>query len=136
MFNRVLIANRGEIACRNIRACRELGIESVAVHSQADKDALHVQLADHPCIGPAASKDSYLKRRKYFECSRDYWAHKQSILDLDFYLKMQNLPKCAECQITFIDLLVKLFLKWGDKAEARKQMIAANVPSNSMGAMM
>ena len=62
MFNRVLIANRGEIACRIIRACRELGIESVAVYSQADKDALHVQLADHAvCIGPATSKDSYLK---------------------------------------------------------------------------
>ena len=71
MFNRVLIANRGEIACRIIRACRELGIESVAVYSQADKDALHVQLADHAvCIGPAASKDSYLKVENIFERCR------------------------------------------------------------------
>ena len=61
MFDKILIANRGEIALRIQRACREMGIKTVAVHSTADADAMHVRLADESvCIGPAASKDSYL----------------------------------------------------------------------------
>ncbi len=61
MFNKVLIANRGEIALRILRACKELGISTVAVHSTADSEAMHVRLADESvCIGPAPSRDSYL----------------------------------------------------------------------------
>ena len=61
MFDKILIANRGEIALRVIRACREMGIKSVAVHSTADADAMHVRMADESvCIGPAAGTDSYL----------------------------------------------------------------------------
>ena len=63
MFEKVLIANRGEIALRIHRACREMGIKTVAVHSTADADAMHVKLADEAvCIGPAAAKDSYLNK--------------------------------------------------------------------------
>ena len=64
MFNKILIANRGEIAIRIIRACRELGVKTVAVYSTADKTALHAQIADEAvCIGPAPSKDSYLNSK-------------------------------------------------------------------------
>ena len=129
MFNRVLIANRGEIACRIIRACRELGIESVAVYSQADKDALHVQLADHAvCIGPAASKDSYLNVENILSAAVITGA--QAIHPgFGFLSENAKFAKmCAECQITFIGPSSEVISQMGDKAEARKQMIAANVP--------
>ena len=129
MFNRVLIANRGEIACRIIRACRELGIESVAVYSQADKDALHVQLADHAvCIGPAASKDSYLNVENILSAAVITGA--QAIHPgFGFLSENAKFAKmCAECQITFIGPSSEVISQMGDKAEARKQMIAAKVP--------
>ncbi len=129
MFNRVLIANRGEIACRIIRACRELGIESVAVYSQADKDALHVQLADHAvCIGPAASKDSYLNVENILSAAVTTGA--QAIHPgFGFLSENAKFAKmCSECQITFIGPSSEVISQMGDKAEARKQMIAANVP--------
>ncbi len=129
MFNRVLIANRGEIACRIIRACRELNIESVVVYSQADKDALHVQLADHAvCIGPAASKDSYLNVENILSAAVITGA--QAIHPgFGFLSENAKFAKmCAECQITFIGPSSEVISQMGDKAEARKQMIAANVP--------
>lgn len=129
MFNRVLIANRGEIACRIIRACRELNIESVAVYSQADKDALHVQLADHAvCIGPAASKDSYLNVENILSAAVITGA--QAIHPgFGFLSENAKFAKmCAECQITFIGPSSEVISQMGDKAEARKQMITANVP--------
>ena len=71
MFKKVLIANRGEIAVRIIRACRELGIHTVAVYSTADRNALHAQIADEAvCIGPAPSKDSYLNVRAIISADR------------------------------------------------------------------
>lgn len=69
MLKKVLIANRGEIAVRIIRACREMGISTVAVYSEIDKEALHTQLADEAvCIGSAMPKDSYLKHNKHSKC--------------------------------------------------------------------
>ena len=73
MFNKVLIANRGEIALRIIRVCRDLGIKSVAVYSEADRDSLHVKFADEAvCIGPAPSKESYLHIPRLISGGRDY----------------------------------------------------------------
>ena len=83
MFRKILIANRGEIAVRIIRACREMGIATVAVYSEADREALHTQLADEAvCIGPAAATDSYLNMRY--------------ILDLVFCQRTAGLWKCVK----------------------------------------
>ena len=79
MFRKILIANRGEIAVRIIRAARELGIETVAVYSTADKEALHTLLADEAvCIGPAKSTESYLNMNAVFICSSFDWIRSDS----------------------------------------------------------
>lgn len=96
MIDKVLIANRGEIAVRIIRACRELGIKTVAVYSQADKSALHVKLADEAfCIGPAATKDSYLNTQAILtvcEITGAQAVHPASV----FFPKMRRLQECAK----------------------------------------
>ena len=85
MIRKVLIANRGEIAVRIIRACREMGILTVAVYSEADKDALHTQLADEAvCIGKAASTDSYLNMERILKCYDCHKGRKRFIRDLVF----------------------------------------------------
>ena len=96
MFKRILIANRGEIACRLIRACRELQIETVAVYSQADSEALHVQLADYAvCIGKNISKESYLNVENILSAA--VLTGSQAIHPgFGFYQKILNLQKCVK----------------------------------------
>lgn len=129
MFNKVLIANRGEIAVRIIRACRELGIRTVAVYSTADRNALHVKLADEAiCIGPAATKDSYLNIAALLSAC--------SLTGADavhpgfgFLSENANFAKtCARCGVKFIGPSSEAMELMGDKARAKETMKAAGVP--------
>lgn len=129
MIKKVLIANRGEIAVRIIRACKELGIETVAVFSEADRDALHVQLADEAyCIGPTASKDSYLNFTNIMSVATltgcdaihpgyGFLAENAAFAEL-----------CRECNITFIGPSPEAITKMGIKDVARETMREAGVP--------
>ena len=93
MFKKILIANRGEIAVRIIRAARELGVSTVAVYSEADKDSLHVRLADEAvCIGPASSTDSYLRIANIISAAQITGAEAIHPV-MDFWLKMHLLQK-------------------------------------------
>lgn len=128
MIHKILIANRGEIAVRIIRACRELGIQSVAVYSEADKDALHTQLADEAvCIGPALSKDSYLNMENIISATVNTGA--EAIHPgFGFLSENQKFAKlCEECNITFIGPSSEIIRKMGNKTEARNTMIEAGV---------
>lgn len=79
VIKKILIANRGEIAVRIIRACREMGIETVAVYSEADAEALHTKLADEAvCIGPAPSSQSYLSMENIYQCNGGEWGRRHS----------------------------------------------------------
>lgn len=128
-FNKILIANRGEIAVRIIRACREMGIKTVAVYSEADKDALHTQLADESiCIGKAASSDSYLNMERII-CATI--ATKADAIHPGFGFLSENskfASLCETCNITFIGPSAKLIDKMGNKSEARNTMMKAKVP--------
>lgn len=129
MFQKILIANRGEIAVRVIRACREMGIESVAVYSEADREALHTQLADEAiCIGPAAPKDSYLNMERVLSATIASGA--QAIHPgFGFLSENEKFARmCENCNITFIGPSTDLIGRMGNKAEARKTMMEAKVP--------
>jgi acetyl-CoA carboxylase, biotin carboxylase subunit len=129
MIKKLLIANRGEIAVRIIRACREMGIESVAVYSEADKESLHVQLADEAyCIGPTASKDSYLNFTNIISVAKltgcdaihpgyGFLAENADFADL-----------CRECNIIFVGPTPEAITKMGTKDIARETMKEAGVP--------
>ncbi|NWQ39951.1 acetyl-CoA carboxylase biotin carboxylase subunit [Bacillus sp. EB106-08-02-XG196] len=129
MIKKLLIANRGEIAVRIIRACREMGIESVAVFSEADREALHVQLADEAyCIGPTLSKDSYLNVTNLISVAKltacdaihpgyGFLAENADFADL-----------CRECNITFVGPSPEAITKMGTKDIARETMRKAGVP--------
>jgi acetyl-CoA carboxylase, biotin carboxylase subunit len=129
VFNKILIANRGEIAVRIIRACREMGIETVAVYSEADKDAIHTQMADEAvCIGPAAAKDSYLNIQNII--SATVLTGAQAIHPgFGFLSENSKFAKmCNECNITFIGPDPDCIENMGNKSNARDIMIKAGVP--------
>lgn len=129
MFQKILIANRGEIAVRIIRACRELGITSVAVYSTADKDALHTQLADEAiCIGKAAPADSYLNMERILSAAI---ASKAEAIHPGFGFLSENAKfaqMCEQCHIAFIGPSAEVIRRMGNKQEARNTMINAKVP--------
>ena len=129
MIKKVLIANRGEIAVRIIRACREMGIETVAVYSEADKEALHTKLADEAvCIGPAPSKDSYLSMENIISATIISGA---DAIHPGFGFLSENskfAELCEQCNITFIGPDSKVIASLGNKQVARNTMMEAGVP--------
>jgi len=129
MFHKVLIANRGEIALRVIRACKELGIKTVAVHSTADSEALHVKLADQSvCIGPAPSSESYLNIKAIISAAE--------VTDADaihpgygFLSENAEFAEiCTNCGITFIGPSPESIRLMGDKIQARQTVTEVGVP--------
>ena len=129
MFKKILIANRGEIAVRIIRACREMGILTVAVCSEADREALHAQLADETiCIGPAAAKDSYLNMESIISATLVSGAE---AIHPGFGFLSENskfVRMCNQCNITFIGPSADTMERMGNKSEARNTMMKAGVP--------
>ena len=130
MFSRILIANRGEIALRIVRACREMGIHSVVVYSKADASTLAVEFADEAiCIGEAASADSYLRIDRLIAAAE--------IANVDaihpgygFLAENAHFAEvCESCNIKFIGPRPDAMRKMGDKVEARRTMKAAGVPT-------
>ena len=130
MFKKILIANRGEIAMRIIRTCKEMGIKSVAVYSTADAESLHIKFADEAvCIGPPSSAESYLKMANIIAAAE--------ITNADaihpgygFLSENAKFSKmCAEHQIKFIGASCEMINKMGDKASAKATMKAAGVPT-------
>jgi acetyl-CoA carboxylase, biotin carboxylase subunit len=128
-FKKILIANRGEIACRIIWTCKEMGIQTVAVHSEADREALHVRFADEAvCIGPAPSAQSYLNIPAIISAAE--------IANVDaihpgygFLAESETFAKiCEDCNIKFIGPRPEVIKMMGDKVEARRTMAAAGVP--------
>jgi acetyl-CoA carboxylase biotin carboxylase subunit len=130
MFRKILIANRGEIALRIIWACKELGIKTVAVHSTADSDSLHVKFADEEvCIGPPPNQESYLNVSGVISAAEITDA--EAIHPGYGYLaeSAHFAEVCRECGLTFIGPDPDVIRRMGDKAEARRTMQAAGVPT-------
>ena len=129
MFEKILIANRGEIAVRIIRACREMGIKTVAVYSEADRDSLHTLLADEAiCIGPAPAGQSYLNMERILSATV---AMKAEAIHTGFGFLSENArfaELCEKCNIAFIGPSADIINRMGNKSEARKTMIEAGIP--------
>ncbi|MBX4272095.1 acetyl-CoA carboxylase biotin carboxylase subunit [Clostridium estertheticum] len=129
MFKKILIANRGEIAVRIIRACNEMGIQTVAVYSEVDKEALHTQMADEAiCIGPAKSKDSYLNMQNIL--SATVLTGAEAIHPGYGFLSENSkfAQMCEECNIKYIGPNSQNIDNMGNKLKAREIMIKAGVP--------
>ncbi len=130
MFRKVLIANRGEIALRVIRACRELGIRTVAVYSEADRESLHVRFADEDvCIGPAAARESYLNIPRILAAAEITGAE---AIHPGYGFLAENAEFAEICErsnIAFIGPSADHIRLMGDKAMARKTMMSVNVPT-------
>ncbi|BCN28724.1 acetyl-CoA carboxylase biotin carboxylase subunit [Anaeromicropila herbilytica] len=129
MFKKILIANRGEIAVRIIRACREMGILTVAIYSEADKEALHTQLADEAvCVGSAPSKSSYLNMEAIISAAI---GTKAEAIHPGFGFLSENskfAEMCESCGLVFIGPKSSIIDKMGNKSEARKTMMNAKIP--------
>lgn len=129
MFRRILIANRGEIAVRIIRTCREMNIETVAIYSTADRDALHVKLATRTvCVGPAKASDSYLNMKNILTAALETGC---DAIHPGFGFLSENSDfarLCEECGIVFIGPKADVIDALGNKATAKKLMMARNVP--------
>ncbi len=130
MFSKILIANRGEIALRIIRACHDLGVQTVAVYSEADRDCLHVRFADEAiCIGGAPSNESYLNVPRIISAAE--------VTDAEaihpgygFLAEMPHFAEiCKSCGIAFVGPSAESMQRMGDKAEARQRVHAAGVPT-------
>src|SRR5512140_3494416 len=130
LFRKVLIANRGEIALRVIRACKELGIQTVAVHSEADKDAAYLRLADRKvCIGPAASGDSYLRSDRIIAAAELSGA---DAIHPGYGFLAENAmfaEQCRDSGIEFIGPSAEAMRLLGDKAQARRLAKRVKVPT-------
>ncbi len=129
MFDKILIANRGEIAVRIIRACREMGIKTVAVFSEPDREALHTQLADEAvCIGSAKAADSYINMPNIITAAVET---KAQAIHPGFGFLSENstfAAMCEECNIKFIGPAPSVIDALGNKSNAREMMIRAGVP--------
>ena len=129
MIQKMLIANRGEIAVRIIRVCREMGIQTVAVYSVADKEALHTQLADEAiCIGETKSSESYLNMESIISAAVTSGA---DAIHPGFGFLSENpvfAKLCEKCNITYVGPKSDVIEKMGNKVEARNTMINAGIP--------